>query len=533
MMRAVSGICSICFSDVSLPLGVRRMSKKFLIDSIKSPLQAAVSRRELLVGAASLSVIAAGSSWAQFAEAATATFDYYISPTGSDSNSGTQASPWAITALCDASKTQIRGKRIGLLDGTYVIKTTKDQGNQMMIPVLHGGSGETARTVIQAVNPRAAILTNNNNGSWTTYPNTPALFGILPGVDYVTFKDLRFQSLVFAAVYAQGNYIRVDGCDIYDIDLTRSAGYPADGDNVGAILTGGEGHDLVIYNCRIEKVNNGARKSSGTNANACAIGPFFHYSNITVDSCSLYDATIGVHFKDDYSIVAVKNCYFHPTIDQGIWGINGRSAARPAGKNTASNNVFNRQNQFMCNSYGDMQADCDIVGNTFVAGPNSGANGAGVIFEPAGHANPGNAWALNFYNNIFYSPTSNGAYTIVFKQSYPATSAIKTMDSNVYPTNFSARDDNVGGSYAFPTWRAHVGSEASSRLLADPLFVNSNGTSPADFKLATTSLLKTAGLLLGSLVSGPIGLGAWGNGTQVGHNFGAVIKPDSPVIHVS
>src|SRR6185312_8312991 len=51
------------------------------------------------------------------------TFDFYISTTGSDSNAGTLASPWAITSLTRTSgnRSAIAGKRIGLLPGTYGI----------------------------------------------------------------------------------------------------------------------------------------------------------------------------------------------------------------------------------------------------------------------------------------------------------------------------------------------------------------------------------------------------------------------------
>ena len=46
------------------------------------------------------------------------TFDYYVSTTGSDSNAGTLASPWAITAI-NTKQATYAGKRVGLLPGTY------------------------------------------------------------------------------------------------------------------------------------------------------------------------------------------------------------------------------------------------------------------------------------------------------------------------------------------------------------------------------------------------------------------------------
>lgn len=52
------------------------------------------------------------------AQTTAAAFDYYISPSGSNSNPGTLAAPWAITALASKGSTYA-GKRIGLLPGNY------------------------------------------------------------------------------------------------------------------------------------------------------------------------------------------------------------------------------------------------------------------------------------------------------------------------------------------------------------------------------------------------------------------------------
>src|SRR6185437_66939 len=46
------------------------------------------------------------------------TFDFYISPTGDDSNAGTLLSPWSVTAL-NSKQATYTGKRVGFLPGTY------------------------------------------------------------------------------------------------------------------------------------------------------------------------------------------------------------------------------------------------------------------------------------------------------------------------------------------------------------------------------------------------------------------------------
>lgn len=51
-----------------------------------------------------------------------ASFDFYISPTGSDTNLGTLASPWALTAL-NTKWSTYGGKKVGIIAGTYDLLT--------------------------------------------------------------------------------------------------------------------------------------------------------------------------------------------------------------------------------------------------------------------------------------------------------------------------------------------------------------------------------------------------------------------------
>src|SRR5580700_10727712 len=95
-------------------------SREFKSKTTAAPL----SRRDLL-RAGSLLVPAAALAPGIFtrsaqAQASTSTFDYYISPSGSDSNAGTQGSPWSITAI-NTKQATYAGKRVGLMDGTYTV----------------------------------------------------------------------------------------------------------------------------------------------------------------------------------------------------------------------------------------------------------------------------------------------------------------------------------------------------------------------------------------------------------------------------
>ena len=80
------------------------------------------SRREVISTAARVaSALAVPQLWLPKAWGATTTFDYYISTSGKDSNSGTLASPWALTSFEDTNPNNrlMAGKRIGLIAGNY------------------------------------------------------------------------------------------------------------------------------------------------------------------------------------------------------------------------------------------------------------------------------------------------------------------------------------------------------------------------------------------------------------------------------
>src|SRR6185312_14863686 len=86
-----------------------------------------IDRRSFLKRSAVLAGAAALPFGVQFfgrsANAQSTTFNYYISPSGSDSNAGTLTQPWAITSLVNNSPNwpKTAAKRIGLLPGTYNI----------------------------------------------------------------------------------------------------------------------------------------------------------------------------------------------------------------------------------------------------------------------------------------------------------------------------------------------------------------------------------------------------------------------------
>jgi hypothetical protein len=163
-----------------------------------------------------------------------ATFDYYIGPTGSDSNAGTSASPWAITAL-NTKRATYSGKTVGLLDGTYNLHATLNDGAHTSVDVwaldVDGGTSG-APTIIKAVNARLAILTGKTSGSYGNPNGTPMLghSGNTTHRGYVTFDGLKITGMprdgIRIGIYGVGPQIAgitIKNCEFTDFSGTAQA----------------------------------------------------------------------------------------------------------------------------------------------------------------------------------------------------------------------------------------------------------------------------------------------------------------------
>lgn len=478
-----------------------------------------INRRRFLVRAAGLGFTCMVAP--RLLRASTASFDYYISPTGSDANAGTLASPWSLSSL--STKPAIAGKRVGLLDGTYVVTGTGTGNGGYIQGIAYGGS-TASPTVVQSVNPLGAVITTNNNGS---YPQaTATVFGVT--ADNVTISDIRFQQLACGAIQVAANNVRIQGCDIYDLDLNRYPSYASTypGDNMGAVHTANEGSGLIISNCRISHVRNG----NGSHNEAC-LGPFFHYTNIVIEYCTLLDATTGVYFKNDVSGLTVRYCYFGQT-QLGIYGLMYYSTTHPKLANFAYNNIFNQINQIVDGADEDAAADVSFYNNTVIAGSNASYYGTLASFS-----NPQGASAIyqaNFYNNI-WCLTGSAAPVLLFQpSSAPPRNVLQLCDYNCYPSTHFSVVDRTATANSYSTlsgWRAATGKDMSSIQSDNAMFLNVTGTTPAAFRLAAGSPCINQGHVGGVANGAAIDLGAWGGATAIGHNFGAA--PMAPVLAVS
>jgi hypothetical protein len=97
-------------------------------------------------------------------ESSTTTFNYFISPTGSNSNPGTLAQPWAITAL-NANGATYAGQNVGIIadQGQYNISALMVSANYSNALQINGGTSSASPTYVASCTSAGVAITNRAN----------------------------------------------------------------------------------------------------------------------------------------------------------------------------------------------------------------------------------------------------------------------------------------------------------------------------------------------------------------------------------
>lgn len=501
-----------------------------------------LTRRSLLKRGGYAVIATALPTLMRTARAQTANFDYYIGPSGSDSNPGTQASPWSITAL-NTKRSVYAGKNVGLLPGTYNCYSLIQAGsfNQPALAV-NGGPSAGNPTLIAAVSPRTAILTGANPSGGGYPSNECAIIGqgqygalppnpgnvILDGL-YITRGCQQGIAFYFAgpsgqsgAQGAEGGYtgIEIRNCEIFDIGGN-------DNDNVGGIffqgVTGAWVHNNKIHG--IQPATNGQNPDD-----VACIFSYYSHSNI-YEYNTLYDCNNAVF--DKYYPNGNHTFRYNYVECAGLSpqnALHGCSGGQVSGDVTRIyNNVLKCPNANLWDASlgGSLSTEnVQFYNNTCQFG--SGQTG---ISYPAG---PG--VSFTHYNNVYIPPGSLSYQGIVAVTQNSLTSDYNNYGGtggNVITLSPTSNAGAPNASYNFSQAQA-AGYDAHSVNAAASF--NSTGTlAVSGYQLLAGSPGSASGSHPGRVggVSGGAScdMGAWGGANppgQIGCNFGPV--PEPPVI---
>lgn len=439
-------------------------------------------------------------------QAATTGFDYYISTTGSDSNPGTLASPWAITALNDAAKRALyAGKRVGLLNGTYALADRPGVWRQVpCIEVAAGTAGSP--TIIEAASARAATLDLGT----ATRLDRPAIgqeSSSLGAGGYVHIRNITVVGGSYCGVAFNSSTahsiagVVIEGCHIHGINRAATA---TPSDNCPPVwLQGATG--AIVRNCYLhDVVNSGTANATCVQMYGC-LNTVIEYNTMANAWTAVYDKGLVAAVPNEGCVVRYNFCYNTKRVFHGF--DNGQQSSGPRLAFHIHNNVV------VCPG-GDTIAifNADLHNGHNIQSPahfyNNTVSVIGDVSNGAFALHPNTSAKVWFYNNILRRTGSAGW----LRDLHSGTGAFDTLNHNCYPTNSPQWSLEDGGSEqlrtSLATWQSLTGLDANS-ITADPLFVNVSGTTAADFQLQAGSPCKALG-------AGSTEIGAWAGQTQIG-----------------
>jgi hypothetical protein len=501
-----------------------------------------VTRRTLLKqGAFTTLSIAALRRWAQAQDGSPGSFDFYISPTGSDSNPGSYESPWAITAI-NTHRDVYAGKRVGLLDGTYNVHALCQSatGGSYAALGVNGGSSAAAPTVIAAVNPRQAKLTAADpvTGAYPTvqiaiigqsYLQVPNKGNVVLDGLYVTRSfgaGIMFFPLLGPKPEGGATGIVIRNCEVFDIGGIVQ-------NNVGGIklrcCTG-----AVVSNNKVHSVQQ-------PNPGAFAGIHTFNCHGNTYEYNTIYDCDVGIHDKNpDNGNHTYRYNYIEIAGINPVLALQGCSGGDPPDVSTVHNNILIAPGALDGSCIRELSQQALVFYNNTLYG-NHGPSG---IFYPAGGATISPPAWVSFYNNLVYCPQKPGGIVRF------CASSISLSDRNLYCVGAgagNASSANLFGLtpmsnprsfptlYTFAAWQKTTGQDANSvlsdtsvsTLLSKPTSLN-----PTGYALQNAASGQTLGRVGGTASGAVTQVGAWGGGaTRIGCDFGPT--PSAPVLSVT
>ena len=466
---------------LNFSLGGTMTDQVFPKTGAHAPGQRGVSRRDVLkIGGAMIPAAILLPAWrTASAQTAPSNFDYYVSPTGSDSNPGTHAQPWAITSLSmltwnannrgNWNKLNGTGVAVGLMPGTYDVSTmagTQESNGALQFP---GGKSGTPNYFASCNSsggyaPRTAILDMKGaSGHYGGRIGGPGHYnGPLvahtgsgpPNGEAYTVGNLIIDGLCITGFSYKG--IRVggrssgDGPSITSPVTVQNCEFYGGGANVGDTL---DNYNALwvdgTINCMTVQNNyfhgtlgwhyyNGGGEMSGDHLNAIICWGFgatnsgaVIQNNTCVNAGNIYGKEGGVEGT------TVRNNYIDVSMytsnSVGIQDFTGANISGLTGTTSFSNNVILVSGAgaalgwpTLSNSYG-FTTPVLIYNNTIIC---TGTVGPVVAWATCG---PAGAGALKCYNNIYATISGATGSWNGFGNYYINPSAPAVWDYNLFP----------------------------------------------------------------------------------------------------
>jgi hypothetical protein len=480
-----------------------------------------------------------------------ATFDYYISTTGSDSNVGSLASPWAVTGI-NTKQATYSGKRVGILPGTYDLSVTMQNCTvEEAILQIQGGPNSSTRTYIGTSNASGfyqqgtAIFDcygsvgayGGGNTTQFPYPLGQTDGGGNAGPQPTLLGNWTIDGLIFS------------GYSRWAVTLADSGGGPGQIPNVSILnctfhngrnptLTTHPapimvyfGSNVLISNCWLYDNNSAADKNHYSAILLFGVGG--PTSGVTIEKCTIINSST-IYMAEDNSLVdnvTIRQCYMDMTLagsgnftaPYAIQG--GGTDGRSGGGITQNihNNIVKGGNFYDMSGTMPTSVGVNFYNNTWDRSGGTGySNSDGGLYRM--EELTGNTHLFSAYNNLVYD---NGAGAYGQYQAVACNvDGFVVNDYNVYggTSGFYEVGANGGadiGSVSFATWKSGTSSDAHSiQSSTNPFTSSGSGVNALAYGVVSGSPAYQFGFTGGTSSGSVVNAGAWdGIVTQIGCSF--------------
>lgn len=381
---------------------------------------------------------------------------FYIASGGSDSNAGTEASPWA--TIPKAMSTLVAGDTCYVKAGTYTT-TAGDWNTPGFNPV---NSGTATNPIAIRRFGTDTVYLSNNNGSNKICGSQYRNYIIWDGFTIASTNGLA------AVTFFGTSTARVKGCILENFTISGLLGPTSD--NMDAVRLN-HASSCIVRNCTIFNIHATPTGSDGVGIRS------YGTDNCIYENNTIYDCADGIYPKDNSNADIIRYNWVRDTVRSGI-------------RVSAHNGSTHR----------DIQVHHNIVDNV---------SGSGISIE-------GDSSSPNLRTKVFNNTTTRSTRDINVETT--ATSA-EVYDNILYQSAATGGMTSSNGALSVanyncysPTW---TGAPGANSITSDPQFVNTALTTPAHFKLQTASPCKNAdsnGLTMGAYEVGTETIGATASG---------------------
>ena len=474
------------------------------------------------------------------------TFAFYIATTGSDSNVGSLASPWAITAI-NTKQSTYAGLRLGILPGTYDVSITLQNCNvEEAILQIQGGPNSSTRTYIGTSNAGGTYQQGTaiidcfgasgqygGGNSLFPYPIGQTDGGGNAGPQPSNLGNWTLDGLIFS------------GYSRWAITCADSGGGPGTISNVQILnCTFHNGrnptltthpapimlyrvNNVLVSNCWLYDNNSPADKNHYAAILIFGVGG--PSTNVTIEKCTIINSANIYGAEDNSAVdnVTIRQNYFDMRLagsgnfspPYGIQGF-GKTGAGLTACNF-HNNIVRGGNFYDMSGTLPTQNGVNFYNNTWDRAAGTGySNSDAGLFRMVEAV--GTTGIFTAYNNLVYD---NGAGAYGQYQCCAANiDGFAILDYNCYgsTTGFYAYGANGGaaiGSVSFATWKSDTGGDAHSIQSAVNPFTN-NGVNALAYQISPGSPAYQFGFTGGTSAGTVVNAGAWdGIVTQIGCSF--------------